>query len=189
MSSNARLVAMGVTGAVLAALAGAAGCARLGIGGIKTSSEDRSEIIVRSGSVDIIDGRPQRKHDWTGNGREWKQNHRNGADIKFYTVVVQGANTPNCPSSLPVAATTVTFDYLLDNHTTNHIRIGITSSGRAEPIVTSDEDLTQDSNDKALLSYAKPGHLTQVTMDFSGQSVPCQFDSGAHAEIALLPVR
>ena len=69
-----------------------------------------------------------------------------------------------------------------------HKRI-LTESGKIEPVVTADVDLTRDASDKAHLSYVEKGWISKVTITYQHTDLSCSFNADPKAEISLQPVR
>jgi hypothetical protein len=173
---DVRFVAVALVVGVVGGIALAVGLFKPG-----ADNEDRSQIIVRSGSVTLDQDKKWKFDD--GSAKTARQDHANGAPVTDYAVKIENAsygdseNVP-CPKATMVA-TSLDIEYTSRPSTVKHVKVSISSStGSAEPLITADDAMTADNSaSPPRLTYeAGAGWLSKITLsDSSGPVQSCRF--------------
>jgi len=183
---NVRVVGVSVT--VAALLIGLAGCRAFRA---NSDSEDRSRIIVRSGSIDF-----EQDVDWEFDGGTDKKKaspkQPNGANVTGFQVTFakQDIEGTSCPQ-VPVVGDSVDFAYTpASGPVTLSAKL---LGGRNAPMITAPGDMTIDnagSKKKLTFGPTGDGSIASVTVKYGPATQKCTPNGGKFTkEIEIKPLR
>jgi len=186
---NVRVVGVSVT--VAALLIGLAGCRAFRA---NSDSEDRSRIIVRSGSIDF-----EQDVDWEYDGGTDKKKalpkQPNGASVIGFQVTFakQDIDGTSCPA-VPVVGDSVEFEYQPSTGPSEKVRLETKLSGsKNTPLISAPGDMTIDnggSKKKLTFGSSGGGSIVSVTVNYGSATLKCTPNSGKFTkEIEIRPLR